>query len=261
MPKSPKKMPASVPEWRKRGLKIAPSKWWPLDEIKEYARNPRTHPPAQIELLGSLLEKYGPDQDIVVDERGEILKGHGRKLAARLKGWPSYPVVQRFGLSEAEKIAMRIEDNQLALLSGWDNELVRGEIAVLQKSGYELSLLGFGDAQLVSFTTTPGPPASFPEFGEDVPVQYCCPRCSYAWSGNPNAGAVKTGAEESSHEDSMRVRVPGDANGQRRARAPKKVSSKSSLARPTAPRKNQAGGHDDAKLRRRDGAKAEGRPE
>ena len=184
MPKSPKKMPAAVPAWKKRGLKIAPAKWWPLAEIRDYPRNPRTHPPAQVELLASLLEKYGPDQDIVVDENGVILKGHGRKLAATKNGWPSYPVVQRFGLSEAEKIAMRIEDNQLALLSGWDNELVRGEIAVLQKSGYELAMLGFGDAQLVSFTTTPGPPAAFAEFGDDIATEHECPRCGYRWSGS-----------------------------------------------------------------------------
>lgn len=190
MPKTPKKMPAHVAEWKKRGLKITPAKWWPLSEIKDYPRNPRTHPPAQIDLLASLLEKYGPDQDIVVDEGGVILKGHGRKLAAMKNGWPSYPVVQRFGLSDAEKIAIRIEDNQLALLSGWDNELVRGEIAVLQKSGYELSLLGFGDAQLVSFTTTPGPPDAFQQFGEDLPTEFCCPRCSYSWSGKPKGEAV-----------------------------------------------------------------------
>lgn len=190
MPKSPKKMPAPVAEWKKRGLKITPAKWWALSEIKEYPRNPRTHPPAQIELLASLLNKYGPDQDIVVDEKGEILKGHGRKLAAAKNGWPSYPVVQRFGLSDAEKIAMRIEDNQLALLSGWDNELVRGEIAVLQKGGYDLALLGFGDAQLVSFTTTPGPPDAFQQFGEDLPTEFCCPRCNYAWSGKPKGEAA-----------------------------------------------------------------------
>ena len=183
MPKSPKKMPAPVAEWKKRGLKITPAKWWALSEIKEYPRNPRTHPPAQIELLASLLNKYGPDQDIVVDEKGEILKGHGRKLAAAKCGWQSYPVVQRFGLSDAEKIAMRIEDNQLALLSGWDNELVRGEIAVLQKGGYDLALLGFGEAQLVSFTTTVGPPGAFQEFGEDLPTEHECPRCGYRWSG------------------------------------------------------------------------------
>lgn len=244
MPKSPKKMPAQIADWKKRGLKIAPSKWWKLDDIKEYARNPRTHPPAQIELLGALLEKYGPDQDIVVDERGEILKGHGRKLAARAKGWPSYPVTQRFGLSEAEKIAMRIEDNQLALLSGWDNELVRGEIAVLQKSGYELSLLGFGDAQLVSFTTTPGPPSSFPEFGEDIPTEYCCPRCRYSWSGSPNPGAIKESGKGSPDDDSMRVRVQGETNGKGRPRKKEKVSSAPPLARPAPSRKNKVAGND-----------------
>lgn len=159
---------------------------WPLDKIHDYPSNPRTHPPAQLDLLSKLLLKYGPDQDIVVDEEGVILKGHGRKLAARLAGLREFPVTQRFGLPEADKIVMRIADNQVALLSGWDNELIRGEIASLPMDSR--GLLGFGDQQLVQFTTTPGPPAGFQSFDETIPTKYCCPRCSYRWSGNPLAG-------------------------------------------------------------------------
>lgn len=160
------------------------AKLWPLPKIKPYPRNARTHPPAQIKLLAAIFLKHGVDQPIVVDEGGVILKGHGRREAAIEAGLTEYPVVQRSGLTEAEKIAMRIEDNQLALLSGWDNELVRGEIAVLQKFDYDLNLLGFGESQLVSFTTTPGPPGSFRTFDESIPIEHECPRCSYKWSGN-----------------------------------------------------------------------------
>jgi hypothetical protein len=32
-------------------------------------------------------------------------------------------------------------------------------------------------------------PEEFPSYDEDIPVQYCCPKCGYVWSGKPNASA------------------------------------------------------------------------
>lgn len=132
-------------------------KLWALDQIIPYHSNPRTHPPEQVALLAKLLVRHGVDQPIVVDEDGVILKGHGRRLAAYEAGLTEFPVVQRTDLSDIEKRALRIEDNQVALLSTWDHELIRGEIANLQTAGYEVALLGFGDVDLVHFTTVPGP--------------------------------------------------------------------------------------------------------
>lgn len=165
-------------------MKTSPSKSWPLTRIKEYPHNPKTHPPAQITLLANLLKKFGADQDIVVDDKGVILKGHGRKLAAAEAGMKDFPVTQRFGLSEDDKIALRIADNQVPLLGGWDNELVRFEIERLRRSDYPIELLGFGEQQLVEFTTIPGPPAGgFAAFGEDIDTEHECPKCHYRWSG------------------------------------------------------------------------------
>lgn len=171
--------------------KIVPSKRWPLDKVKPYSHNPRTHPPAQIKLLAQLLERFGPDQDIVVDEHGVILKGHGRRLAAIEAGMKDFPVTQRSGLSEEDKSAIRIADNQVALLSGWDSELVRFEIERLKRSDYPIELLGFGEAQLVQFTTTPQAPGSFAEFGEDIKTDHQCPKCGFLWSGSTKPIAVE----------------------------------------------------------------------
>jgi hypothetical protein len=157
-----------------------------LTAIHPYPLNPRTHPPAQVAFLAGLLKKYGPDQDIVVDAEDDmILKGHGRRLAAIAAGMKDFPVTVRFDLSEAEKKAMRIEDNQSALMSGWDNELLRTEATSLKSLGYDINLLGFGEAQLVQFMTTPGPPNQFPAFGSDIHTDYECPHCGYKWSGKP----------------------------------------------------------------------------
>jgi len=160
----------------------------PLAQMRRHPKNPKTHPPAQIALLAELLKKFGPDQPIVLDEDDYILKGNGRHEAAALAGIEAFPFVRRSGLSEADKVALLISDNQVPLLGGWDKELVRGHIGSLRASGYELRFLGFGDTQLVQFETLPGPPGSFPTFGENIDTKFCCPRCQYKWSGNPKAG-------------------------------------------------------------------------
>lgn len=156
----------------------------PLAKFVRYPSNPRTHPPAQLALLSELLKRYGPDQDIVVDEKFVILKGHGRLDAAFIAGLTDFPYKQHLNLSEADKRAIRIADNQVALLSGWDRDLVRSEIVDLRAAGYDVALLGFGDAELVQFEKLPGPPADFKSFGADIETQHSCPRCGFRWSGN-----------------------------------------------------------------------------
>lgn len=150
----------------KKMREIAPSKNWPIEKIIPYENNPRSHPPEQVRLLADLIGKYGPDQNIVVDEKGIILKGHGRLEAAVLAGLKTFPVTQRLGLSEADKRAIRISDNQVALLSGWNQELLRVELTELSHDGFDMNLLGFPDMQLVSFMAkvpTGGDPDATPE--------------------------------------------------------------------------------------------------
>jgi ParB-like chromosome segregation protein Spo0J len=168
-------------------------KVWPLDEIVPYERNPRTHPDAQIEMLARLMQEHGVDQPIVVDEHGVIIKGHGRLMAAKLAGMDSFPVVVKRGLSEDQKRAERMADNQVALLAGWDKELVRLEMGELKLAGYDLPLLGFDDQQLVAFMARPTAPGEFPEMGEGIETEHACPKCGYRWSGNPMAGEGKGG--------------------------------------------------------------------
>lgn len=129
---------------------------WPLAKIKPYAKNARTHPDSQIEILVGLLLKWGPDQPIVVDEDGVILKGHGRRIGAERAAkedprFEKYPVVQRFGLSAEEKKALRISDNQVALLAGWDEQLLKAEMVDLNLAGYDMPELGFAPHELTGF--------------------------------------------------------------------------------------------------------------
>lgn len=178
---------------RPAALPLAP-KWpssmmWKLGRIKPYPGNARTHPPDQIKFIAGIFRRLGADQPIVVDEDGVILKGHGRLEAAKEAKLDAYPVAQRFGLTEAQKAELRVADNQAGLMSGWDQDLLRAEVALLQEEGVELQVLGFADKFLDDLLKDPEPPGEFPEVGADLPTSFCCPRCRYAWSGNPLAGA------------------------------------------------------------------------
>jgi DNA modification methylase len=153
-----------------RGIQpaMAPESW-PLAQIHPYPENPRVHPQEQINLLARLLAKYGIDQPIVCDEGGVILKGHGRRLAALQAGLTEFPVVVRRGLSEDDKRAMRIQDNQAALLSEWSQQLIKRELAHLKLAGFDMPLLGFGDRQLATWGIGTG----IPEFKDpdEIPTE------------------------------------------------------------------------------------------
>lgn len=150
--------PPAPPAWPATQVEV-----WKLDKIKPYPNNARTHPPEQINLLAQLMLKRGVDQPIVVDEDGVILKGHGRLLAAQKAGLEEFPVAIHRGLSDIDKRAVRIEDNQVALLSGWDTELLRLELSDLKLEAYDMPLLGFGQSQLVQFMTNPLAPNVLPQ--------------------------------------------------------------------------------------------------
>ena len=113
--------------------------------------------------------RHGIDQPIVVDEAGVIIKGHGRRLAAIEAGFDAFPVVIHRGLSEADKRAMRIADNQVQILSGWDENLLRMELTDLSISGYDMPLLGFDNVHLVQFMAN-APTDADPEETPEIPV-------------------------------------------------------------------------------------------
>ncbi len=50
------------------------------------------------------------------------------------------------GWSEAQQRAYIIADNQLALNAGWDLDKLKIELADLEVAGFDLDLIGFGDA-------------------------------------------------------------------------------------------------------------------
>jgi len=121
---------------------------WPIDKLIPYVNNPRTHSDAQVEQIAASIAEFGFNNPILVDTKAGIIAGHGRLLGAQKLGLKEVPVIILDHLTEAQKNAYIIADNQLALNAGWDEGLLHIELAALQESDFDLGLIGFEDAEL-----------------------------------------------------------------------------------------------------------------
>jgi len=121
---------------------------WPVDRLIPYARNPRTHSDAQVAQIAASIASFGFNNPILVDTQSGIIAGHGRLLAARKLQLREVPVIVLDHLSEAQKRGYILADNKLAQNAGWDEELLRCELAALEAEDFNLDLIGFDDEEL-----------------------------------------------------------------------------------------------------------------
>jgi len=121
---------------------------WSLDRLIPYINNPRTHDHAQVAQVAASIDEFGFCNPILASADGLIIAGHARLLAAHKLGLAEVPVIVLSHLSDAQRRALVIADNQLALNAGWNEELLRVEIAALQNEGFSLDLIGFADEEL-----------------------------------------------------------------------------------------------------------------
>src|ERR1019366_3146860 len=122
---------------------------WPIERLIPRANNPRTHSAAQVAQLAASMREWGWTNPVLVDGDDVILAGHARVLAARKLGMKEVPVIVLRHLSPAQRRALVIADNQLAIEgAGWDEDMLRIELAILHEEDYNLDLVGFDDIEL-----------------------------------------------------------------------------------------------------------------
>jgi DNA modification methylase len=116
-----------------------------VSNLLPYARNARTHSDTQIEQIAQSIQEFGFNNPVLIDENDGIIAGHGRVLAAYLLNWDEVPCIPLSHLSERQRRAYRIADNQIALNSGWDFDKLSSEISYLLTSDFDISLIGFDE--------------------------------------------------------------------------------------------------------------------
>ena len=121
---------------------------WPIDRLIPYARNSRTHSDEQIAQVAASIVEFGWTNPILVGADGVIIAGHARLLAARKLKMLEVPVIVLDHLTEAQRRALVLADNKLALNAGWDEEMLRVELQDLEVNGFNLDLIGFSAEEM-----------------------------------------------------------------------------------------------------------------
>ena len=120
-----------------------------VGDLIPYVNNSRTHSDEQVMQVASSIKEFGFTNPILIDDDGGIIAGHGRLMAAKKLGLDEVPCIRLGHLSEAQRKAYVIADNQLALNSGWDLDSLRVEIERLDELDFDMGLLGF-DADVIT---------------------------------------------------------------------------------------------------------------
>jgi DNA modification methylase len=146
------RVPRAPPECAPMDIEL-----WPLDQITPYPGNPRVND-AAVEAVAASLDQFGWRQPLVIDPEGVLIVGHTRLKAAMKLGWTQAPVHIARDLDPVKARAYRLADNQTATIAEWDMDLLPVELKELEELDFDLSLLGWPEAELSEIMAPPGNP-------------------------------------------------------------------------------------------------------
>ena len=126
-----------------RDLKLVP-----IETLKAYERNARTHSEEQIKQIAASITEHGFLNPILIDGDKGIIAGHGRLAAAKRLKLEKVPVIELTHLTPAQKRAYIIADNKIALNAGWDMELLASEVAALGGEVEDWDSIGFSEDEI-----------------------------------------------------------------------------------------------------------------
>jgi DNA modification methylase len=118
-----------------------------IETLTPYKNNARVHSPEQIKQIANSIKEFGFNVPVLIDKDNTIISGHGRVEAARRINLKTIPTIKIEHLTEEQKKAYIIADNQIALNSEWDISLLSSELKELDDK-IDLSNLGFDQKEL-----------------------------------------------------------------------------------------------------------------
>ena len=121
-----------------------------VTELIPYVNNSRKHSDKQVAQIAASIKEFGWTNPILVDGDNGIIAGHGRLMAARKLGMTEVPTIELSDLSESQKKAYVIADNNLALNADWDEALLKIELENLKDLSFDLDILAFDDEFLTN---------------------------------------------------------------------------------------------------------------
>lgn len=120
----------------------------PIETLRPYSGNARTHSKKQIRQIVESIERFGFTNPVLISDDNEIIAGHGRVIAAEELGITRIPTLKLSHLTPEERKAYVIADNKLALNAGWDTEVLATELQGLIDLDFDVTLTGFSLSEI-----------------------------------------------------------------------------------------------------------------
>ena len=114
-----------------------------------YKNNAKEHPREQIEQIKKSITEYGNNDPIAIDEKNEIIEGHGRYIALQELGYKEVEVIRLSHLTDEQKRAYRLVHNKLTMNSDFNFDLLEKELAEL--SNFDFNAVDWGFDEVESF--------------------------------------------------------------------------------------------------------------
>lgn len=119
----------------------------PVNSISQDPANLRKHGERNIDAIVASLRKFGQQHPIVIDNKGIILSGNGRYMAAVKLGWQEIEVVES-SLTGSSATAYAIADNRTAELAEWDTTALAETLRALQSEDFEVEASGYSESEI-----------------------------------------------------------------------------------------------------------------
>lgn len=124
-----------------------------VDSLTPCARNVRRHSLKQIRKIARSLVEFGWTNPLIVTRGGEIVCGHGRLEAAKLLDATEVPVIVIDDLSDTQRRAYILADNEIAAKASWDRGMLATELQGLIDLGFDVELTGFDTIEIDTLLT------------------------------------------------------------------------------------------------------------
>jgi DNA modification methylase len=118
-------------------------------DLIPYARNAKKHDASQVAKLAGSIREFGFTNPVLIDKDNGIIAGHGRVLAAQSLALETVPCIRLGHLTDTQRRAYILADNRLAEIGGgWDEEMLKLELADLAALDVDVAEIGFGAEDL-----------------------------------------------------------------------------------------------------------------
>ena len=143
-----------------------------------YARNAKKHDATQVAKLAGSIREFGFNNPVLIDKDNGIIAGHGRVLAAQSLALEKIPCIRLGHLTDTQRKAYILADNRLAEIGGgWDEEMLKLELADLAALDVDVAEIGFEETELPEINFQPGTEADQGKLDQLEPKNVKCPHC------------------------------------------------------------------------------------